>query len=127
MSPALAERGGVTPRLRRDSPPEASRTFFRARFTRMTPCLISSSDSAAGMPAFTSALVALTEPDLFLLCNLCSASSRGFPDVAAQAVNFLIILNDGPQVTYGTSCSTPVRLHSSLFSASSFLEHSADR
>ncbi|KAH9041309.1 subtilisin-like protein [Lactarius pseudohatsudake] len=37
-----------------------------------------------------------------------NASSRGSPDVAAQAVRFAIVLNDGLAQTSGTSCSAPV-------------------
>ncbi|KAH9070670.1 subtilisin-like protein [Lactarius deliciosus] len=41
-------------------------------------------------------------------CNLCSPSSRGFPDVAAQAIDFVIILDDELKLVEGTSCSAPV-------------------
>ncbi|KAH9168821.1 subtilisin-like protein [Lactarius sanguifluus] len=34
--------------------------------------------------------------------------SRAFPDVAAQALDFVIILNDDVEIMEGTSCSTPV-------------------
>ncbi|KAH9070673.1 subtilisin-like protein [Lactarius deliciosus] len=40
--------------------------------------------------------------------GLYNASSRGFPDVAAQAVRFAVILDDGLARTSGTSCSAPV-------------------
>ncbi|KAH8979053.1 subtilisin-like protein [Lactarius hatsudake] len=40
--------------------------------------------------------------------GLYNASSRGSPDVAAQAVRFAIILNDGLARSSGTSCSAPV-------------------
>ncbi|KAH9166920.1 subtilisin-like protein [Lactarius sanguifluus] len=36
------------------------------------------------------------------------ASSRGFPDVAAQAMDFVITLNDDLDLMDGTSCSAPV-------------------
>ncbi|KAH9041354.1 subtilisin-like protein [Lactarius pseudohatsudake] len=40
--------------------------------------------------------------------GLYNASSRGFPDVAAQAMDFVIILNDDLELMDGTSCSAPV-------------------
>ncbi|KAH9013336.1 subtilisin-like protein [Lactarius hengduanensis] len=40
--------------------------------------------------------------------GLYNASNRGFPDVSAQALGFLIILNDDVEFMQGTSCSTPV-------------------
>ncbi|KAH9052956.1 subtilisin-like protein [Lactarius deliciosus] len=40
--------------------------------------------------------------------GLYNASSRGFPDVAAQALGFVIVLNDDVEIMEGTSCSTPV-------------------
>ncbi|KAH8978989.1 subtilisin-like protein [Lactarius hatsudake] len=40
--------------------------------------------------------------------GLYNASSRGFPDVAAQAVRFTIILDDDIRYMTGTSCSAPV-------------------
>ncbi|KAH9161795.1 subtilisin-like protein [Lactarius sanguifluus] len=40
--------------------------------------------------------------------GLYNASSRGFPDVAAQAVRFSVILGDGLALISGTSCSAPV-------------------
>ncbi|KAH8993911.1 subtilisin-like protein [Lactarius akahatsu] len=40
--------------------------------------------------------------------GLYNASSRGSPDVSAQAVRFAIVLNDGVARTSGTSCSAPV-------------------
>ncbi|KAH8987779.1 subtilisin-like protein [Lactarius hatsudake] len=40
--------------------------------------------------------------------GLYNASSRGFPDVSAQAVDFVIILDDELYLVEGTSCSAPV-------------------
>ncbi|KAH9164752.1 subtilisin-like protein [Lactarius sanguifluus] len=40
--------------------------------------------------------------------GLYNASSRGFPDVAAQAMDFVIILDDELKLVDGTSCSVPV-------------------
>ncbi|KAF8265092.1 peptidase S8/S53 domain-containing protein [Lactarius quietus] len=40
--------------------------------------------------------------------GLYNASSRGFPDVSAQAFKYLLTIEDGVQVVSGTSCSTPV-------------------
>ncbi|KAH9064028.1 subtilisin-like protein [Lactarius vividus] len=40
--------------------------------------------------------------------GLYNASSRGFPDVSAQALGFVIVLNDNVEIMEGTSCSTPV-------------------
>ncbi|KAH9166873.1 subtilisin-like protein [Lactarius sanguifluus] len=40
--------------------------------------------------------------------GLYNASSRGFPDVAAQAVRFTIVLDDEFAHTSGTSCSAPL-------------------
>ncbi|KAH9159722.1 subtilisin-like protein [Lactarius sanguifluus] len=40
--------------------------------------------------------------------GLYNASSRGFPDVAAQAVRYTIVLDDEFAHTSGTSCSAPV-------------------
>ncbi|KAH9070722.1 subtilisin-like protein [Lactarius deliciosus] len=39
--------------------------------------------------------------------GLYNASSRGFPDVAAQALDFVIILNDDLDLMDGTSCAAP--------------------
>ncbi|KAH9059102.1 subtilisin-like protein [Lactarius vividus] len=40
--------------------------------------------------------------------GLYNASSRGFPDVAAQAIDFVIIVDDEYKLLDGTSCSAPV-------------------
>ncbi|KAH8993909.1 subtilisin-like protein [Lactarius akahatsu] len=40
--------------------------------------------------------------------GLYNASSRGHPDVAAQAIDFVIFLDDELKLVDGTSCSTPV-------------------
>ncbi|KAH9019170.1 subtilisin-like protein [Lactarius pseudohatsudake] len=40
--------------------------------------------------------------------GLYNASSRGFPDVAAQAMNFVFVYDDELKLAKGTSCSTPV-------------------
>ncbi|KAH8992173.1 subtilisin-like protein [Lactarius akahatsu] len=40
--------------------------------------------------------------------GLYNASSRGFPDVAAQAMNFVMVLDDELKLAAGTSCSTPL-------------------
>ncbi|KAF8268692.1 subtilisin-like protein [Lactarius quietus] len=40
--------------------------------------------------------------------GLYNASSRGFPDVSSQAVNFKVILDNFPIVGGGTSCAAPV-------------------
>ena len=60
--------------------------------------------------AFTSALSTVTGFNLFLLCNWCSESSRGFPDVAAQAIDLIMIKKEDMFVSSGTSISAPVRL-----------------
>ncbi|KAH9058271.1 subtilisin-like protein [Lactarius vividus] len=54
--------------------------------------------------------------------GLYNASSRGFPDVAAQAIDFVVIVDDEFDFADGTSCSVPVRLSLSHLSASSFFE-----
>ncbi|KAH8978988.1 subtilisin-like protein [Lactarius hatsudake] len=41
--------------------------------------------------------------------GLCNASSRGFPDVSAQAVDFVIVVDDELFLVDGTSCSAPNR------------------
>ncbi|KAH8987777.1 subtilisin-like protein [Lactarius hatsudake] len=40
--------------------------------------------------------------------GLYNASSRGFPDVSAQAARFAIILNGRDMLVHGTSCSAPL-------------------
>ena len=45
--------------------------------------------------------------DLFSL-DLCSPNGRGYPDIAGQALNFVIVVNSVALVVSGTSCSTPV-------------------
>ncbi|KAH8993913.1 subtilisin-like protein [Lactarius akahatsu] len=40
--------------------------------------------------------------------GLYNASSRGFPDVSAQATRFVVILNNKDMLIHGTSCSAPV-------------------
>ena len=73
----------------------------------------------------TSAFAAVVQSDLFL--NMYSATSRGYPDIAAQAVNFEYIFYGKTRAFLGTSCSAPVRLFpSSVPSASSILGHPAD-
>ena len=62
------------------------------------------------MMASSSGFAALTYPDRFLLRVSCSASSRGFPDIAAQAANFKNIVGGKSLFATGTSCSAPVRL-----------------
>ena len=59
------------------------------------------------MPASTSAPAA---PAFFLLCNLCSPEGRAYPDIAAQSLNFVVVVKNVPLVVSGTSCSTPVCL-----------------
>jgi tripeptidyl-peptidase-1 len=44
-------------------------------------------------------------PDLFLLCDLCSASSRGYPDISAQALNFITVIDNIATLRNGTSCA----------------------
>ncbi|KAH8989005.1 subtilisin-like protein [Lactarius hatsudake] len=39
--------------------------------------------------------------------NICSATSRGFPDLAAQAYNFPFVFKGELYLTQGTSCSVP--------------------
>jgi tripeptidyl-peptidase-1 len=39
-----------------------------------------------------------------------SESSRGYPDISAQADDFVFILNGETRTMWGTSCSAPVRL-----------------
>jgi len=43
-------------------------------------------------------------------CDFYSASSRGIPDIAAQAVDFQYIIDGETDTFWGTSCSAPVRL-----------------
>ena len=45
-----------------------------------------------------------------LTCDLGSASSRGFPDIAAQSLAFATFVNGNFEPLEGTSCSTPVCL-----------------
>ncbi|KAH8986378.1 subtilisin-like protein [Lactarius akahatsu] len=40
--------------------------------------------------------------------GLYNGSSRGFPDLAAQAVGFVVVIDDELEIMEGTSCSTPV-------------------
>ncbi|KAH9041311.1 subtilisin-like protein [Lactarius pseudohatsudake] len=40
--------------------------------------------------------------------GLYNASSRGFPDVSAQAARFVVVLNNKGVIMRGTSCSAPV-------------------
>ena len=58
----------------------------------------------------TSAFASVTWSNLFLLSTLCSATSRGTPDIAAQAMNYPYILKNKVIRTSGTSAATPVRL-----------------
>ncbi len=62
------------------------------------------------MSASTSAFAVIIQPDLFILCNLCSPEGRGIPDIAAQGDRFRFILNGFAYLVSGTSCSVPVRL-----------------
>src|SRR6266702_5284373 len=110
MSLALGERRVTTLRPRRDSPVVASRTTLRFRSISVKRYLNSSRISVANMLASTSAFATVTWPDQFLLCASCSASSRGFPDVAAQAQRFAIAFDGKLWTTAGTSCTAPVRL-----------------
>jgi tripeptidyl-peptidase I len=48
-----------------------------------------------------------------------SISSRGYPDISAQAEDFVFVLKGELRTMWGTSCSAPVRL--SIPSASSIL------
>ncbi|KAH9041312.1 subtilisin-like protein [Lactarius pseudohatsudake] len=88
-SPALAERRDAS-RLRRLSPPGASRTVFK-RPDYQTDAV----------PGFFQQLGNQHS-------GLYNASSRGFPDVSAQAARFTVILNSKDVFIHGTSCSTPV-------------------
>ncbi|KAH9174042.1 hypothetical protein EDB89DRAFT_623076, partial [Lactarius sanguifluus] len=63
-------------------------TYFPRSSTRTTPCPPSSTIWSAAIKAFTSALAAVSRPDLFSNRNLCSAGSSGFPDIALQALGF---------------------------------------
>jgi hypothetical protein len=64
----------------------------------------------------------VTLSDLFVLCILCGASGRGFPDIAAQALGFRIFINGNEYGIFGTSGSAPVRL-SRLLSGPTTLVH----
>jgi hypothetical protein len=86
ISPASAALQTTNPRSRRASPEAASRTTFGALHTRTVRWPDTLTTSTPSMKTSTSALAAVT-PDLFLLCDLCSASSRGYPDISAQALN----------------------------------------
>ncbi|KAF8268721.1 subtilisin-like protein [Lactarius quietus] len=48
--------------------------------------------------------------------GLYNASSRGLPDISAQAVMCWYILEDKERYTHGTSCSTPVQIVAGLIS-----------
>ena len=47
---------------------------------------------------------------------ICSASGRGFPDVAAQGLNFQVVVGGKIYSVGGTSASSPVRSHPHLVS-----------
>ena len=47
--------------------------------------------------------------DPFSLCNLCSASGRGVPDISIQAIAYQFFFDRRAESMNGTSCSTPVR------------------
>jgi hypothetical protein len=77
----------------------------------------SSEISMANTLADTSAFAAVTKPDQFLHCDSCSATSRGFPDIAAQA---RIVLDGGVSRRYelrNTCSSDPPRLPGCMASA----------
>jgi tripeptidyl-peptidase-1 len=48
--------------------------------------------------------------DHCLLCNLCSYTNRGYPDIAAQAVDFQLVLDNEVFTGLGTSCAVSVCL-----------------
>jgi tripeptidyl-peptidase-1 len=60
-------------------------------------------------------------PDLFLLFNLCSPLGRGYPDLAAQALDFAVVLDNSVLFQSSTGCAVSVCL--SLFPAASALHH----
>lgn len=70
--------------------------------------MISSRTSGTSILGCIGALVAVTSPNLFLLCNLCSSVGRAVPDIAAQAINFLIVNGGGNFAVDGTSYAAPV-------------------
>jgi hypothetical protein len=110
MSLPSAERPTMRQRSQRSSPAAASQTTLSAHLTSIFPCLPTSSSSAAGILVNTSAFASVTWSNLFLLSTLCSATSRGTPDIAAQAMKYPYILKDKVMYTSGTSAAAPVRL-----------------
>ena len=124
---ALAEPQDDTSRLRRASQLGGFQTFLNAQSTRPTPYPHTSGDSVTSMPASTSGRASVIERGPFLLCDLSSESSRGYPDLSAQALNIAMIYKNEEHNVDGTSCSAPVRPLSSCITASSFLEYSVDR
>ena len=46
---------------------------------------------------------------------MCSSTGRGYPDIAAQALDYVIVVKGNALVASGTSCSTPVRIYLALF------------
>ena len=113
MSLAWAARW-ETPRLRRASLGAASQTISLARRIRTRRCPSSWIASAVGMKTCTSAVLFFFS-DLFLLGNFlwfmyCSSTSRGIPDIAAQSVRFLIVMDHETATVSGTSAAAPVHL-----------------
>jgi hypothetical protein len=65
----------------------------------------------------------LTYSCIVIFVGLCSAAGPGIPDIVAQALNFIIIKDNKHFLLNGTRCAVPVRLPSSLCSASFVLEY----
>lgn len=111
MSLAWAERR-TSLRKRRTSAAVASPTTFCARTTRPRPYPPSSRTLATTMPASTSELAAAAQTEFLLLCDLCSVTGRGIPDIAGQSLDIPVVLGGKFIYAEGTSYSTPVRLPS---------------
>ncbi|KAI9451807.1 peptidase S8/S53 domain-containing protein [Lactarius psammicola] len=67
-----------------------------------------SSVLATSITAHTSSFSAVTRPNLFLDSNfvICPALPRGIPDIAAQALRYIIAVNTNPIHVSGASCAT---------------------
>jgi hypothetical protein len=74
------------------------------------PSLRTSKALVASILASLSVFVCFDNRDLPLLTDtILSTTGRGYPDISAQALNFVIVLDGKLAGVNGTSCSTPVR------------------
>ena len=110
MSPPSVERPNTSRRSHGAALAAVSQTILTAHLTSILPCPTTSRSSETSIMVNTSAFASLTWSDLFLLSISCSATSRGIPDIAAQAQNYPYILKNTVMGTSGTSAATPVRL-----------------